>query len=192
MIALLEDQYLSGFFWQEPSVKRAGQAKRAAFNAQTWYIEERWTMILDEILARVYLMRCQLVHGAATYGGKLNRTSLKRCVMMMQRLLPALLWCGLTTVPMRIGGRCAIRRWTNCRDRRWKVRHRRALAGREDPGRKGNHVEAKNDRPVPQDVGDHGGNVHATSPQSRWPSFFGGCPRRLVLCQRRLERMRRT
>ena len=52
---------------------------------------QRWTMILDEILARVYLMRCQLVHGAATYGGKLNRTSLKRCVMMMQRLLPALL-----------------------------------------------------------------------------------------------------
>lgn len=91
VIALLEDQYLSGYFWQEPSVKRAGQAKRAAFNAYTWYIEERWTMILDELLARVYLMRCQLVHGAATYGGKLNRTSLKRCVMMMQRVLPAFL-----------------------------------------------------------------------------------------------------
>jgi hypothetical protein len=26
-----------------------------------------------------------------TYGGKLNRTSLKRCVVMMERLLPALL-----------------------------------------------------------------------------------------------------
>ena len=48
-------------------------------------------MVLDEILDRVYLMRCQLVHGAATYGGTLNRTSLKWCVMMMQRLLPAML-----------------------------------------------------------------------------------------------------
>ena len=48
-------------------------------------------MVLDEILNRVYVMRCQLVHGAATYGGKLNRDSLKRCVVMMQRLLPALL-----------------------------------------------------------------------------------------------------
>lgn len=48
-------------------------------------------MVLDEVLERVYLMRCQLVHGAATYGGKLNRTSLRRCVMMMQRLLPTLL-----------------------------------------------------------------------------------------------------
>ncbi len=36
-------------------------------------------------------MRCQLVHGAATYAGKLNRTSLKHCVTMMQQLLPALL-----------------------------------------------------------------------------------------------------
>ena len=78
-------------FWQEPSAKRAGQSQKAAFNAQTWYIEKRWAMVLDEILDRVYLMRCQLVHGAATYGGKLNRMSLKRCVMMMQRLLPAVL-----------------------------------------------------------------------------------------------------
>ncbi len=36
-------------------------------------------------------MRCQVVHGAATYGGKLNRTSLKRCVMMMQGMLSAVL-----------------------------------------------------------------------------------------------------
>ena len=91
VMSLLEDEYLSSFFWQEPCAKRAGQSKKAAHNAQTWYIEQRWTMVLDEILARVYLMRCQLVHGAATYGSTLNRTSLKWCVMMMQRLLPAML-----------------------------------------------------------------------------------------------------
>ena len=58
------------------------------------YLEKRWTMVLDRLIERVYLMRCQLIHGAATYGGKLNRTSLGRCVMMMQRLLPAfvLVW----------------------------------------------------------------------------------------------------
>ena len=89
---------------------RAKQSRKAAYNAQTWYIEKRWTMVLDEILNRVYVMRCQLVHGAATYGGKLNRASLKRCVMMMQRLLPAFWWFGLTTAPTKTGGRCAIRR----------------------------------------------------------------------------------
>jgi len=91
VMSLLDDEYLSGFFWQEPSDIRAKQSRKAAYNAQTWYIENRWTMVLDEILARIYVMRCQLVHGAATYGGKLNRTSLKHCVTMMQRLLPALL-----------------------------------------------------------------------------------------------------
>ncbi len=91
VISLLDDEYLSNFFWQEPSAIRAKQSRKAAYNAQTWYIEQRWTMVLDEILDRVYVMRCQLVHGAATYGGKLNRTSLKRCVVMMQRLLPAML-----------------------------------------------------------------------------------------------------
>jgi hypothetical protein len=91
VISLFEDEYLSSWFWQEPSRERGKRARKPAHDAHAWYVEKRWTMILDELLARVYLMRCQLVHGAATYGGKLNRTSLKRCVMMMQRLLPALL-----------------------------------------------------------------------------------------------------
>ena len=73
------------------AVVRAKSSRKAAHNAHTWYFEQRWTQILDEVLARVYVMRCQLVHGAASYGGKLNRTSLKHCVTMMQRLLPALL-----------------------------------------------------------------------------------------------------
>jgi len=91
VMSLLEDEHLSTFFWEEPSAKRAGQSKKAKYNAQSWYVERRWTMVLDHVLERVYLMRCQLVHGAATHGGKLNRTSLRRCVMMMQRLLPACL-----------------------------------------------------------------------------------------------------
>ena len=38
-----------------------------------------------------FLSLIGLVRGAATYGGKLNRTLPKRCVVMMQRLLPAVL-----------------------------------------------------------------------------------------------------
>ncbi len=90
-MSLLEDEYLSGFFWQEPSARRAGQSRKAAHDAQTWYIQEQWTLVLDAILDRVYVMRCQLIHGAATYGGKLNRASLRHCVTMLQRLLPAIL-----------------------------------------------------------------------------------------------------
>ncbi|MDA1165657.1 MAG: HEPN domain-containing protein [Planctomycetota bacterium] len=91
VMTLLEDEYLSSYFWKEPGAKRAGQSKKSKYNAQNWYIEKRWVKILDELLERLYLMRCQLVHGAATHAGKLNRTSLTRCVWMMKRLLPAFL-----------------------------------------------------------------------------------------------------
>ena len=40
---------------------------------------------------RIYLMRCQLVHGAATYGGRLNRVALRRCSTMLSHLLRAML-----------------------------------------------------------------------------------------------------
>ena len=77
VMSLLEDEYLSGYFWEEPCAKRSGQSKKAMYDARTWYLEKRWTLILERVLERVYLMRCQLVHGAATHGSKLNRTSEK-------------------------------------------------------------------------------------------------------------------
>jgi hypothetical protein len=82
---------LNSYFWQAPSLQHSGPSKKARCNAQTWYVEGRWTKILDELLERIYLMRCQLAHGAATYGGQLNRTSLRHCVVMLQHLLTAFL-----------------------------------------------------------------------------------------------------
>jgi hypothetical protein len=91
VMSLLEDEFLSTSYWKDPHIRRNGHTRKMKSTAQTWYIAERWTMILDELLDRIYLMRCQLAHGAATYGGKLNRTSLKHCVYMLRRLLPAIL-----------------------------------------------------------------------------------------------------
>jgi hypothetical protein len=86
-MALLDDEYLSGFFWQEPSSSRAGKSKRAKYDAQTWFLERRWIMLLDHLIERIYLMRCQLMHGAATFGGKLNRDSLRRSSIMLGQLI---------------------------------------------------------------------------------------------------------
>ena len=91
VMSLLDDEYLSSFFWQEPSARRAGQSKKAKYDARTWYLEKRWPMVLDRLIERVYLMRCQLIHGAATFGSRLNRTSLRRCATMLGHLLPAVL-----------------------------------------------------------------------------------------------------
>ena len=89
--SLLEDEYLSKYFWEDPTDLRARQSKKAMFDARTWYVEGRYRLILERVLERVYLARCQLVHGAATHGSTLNRTALKRCSMMMGHLLPAML-----------------------------------------------------------------------------------------------------
>lgn len=90
-MALLEDQYLSDYFWEDPTDRRASQSRKARYDARTWYDQEMWAMLLDRLLERVYLLRCQLAHGAATYGGKLNRQSLALCTQIMRPLLSAVL-----------------------------------------------------------------------------------------------------
>lgn len=87
VMSLLDDEYLSEYFWEEPTEARAGKSKKARFDARTWYLEGKWGLLLDRLLERVYLLRCQLIHGAATHGGKLNRASLARCAQMMSILL---------------------------------------------------------------------------------------------------------
>jgi len=87
VMSILDDEYLSRFFWEDPSDERARKSKKAKFNAQTWYLEQRWVMVLDKLVERIYLMRCQLMHGAATFGGKLNRISLRNCSVMLGHLL---------------------------------------------------------------------------------------------------------
>lgn len=108
-MSLLEDKYLSGFFWQDPSTAQLSSVRKARSNAQSWYVERRWTMLVEALMSRIYLVRCQLVHGAATYGGQLNRTSLRHCMWM----LPLPVQCD--------------RRVVNPPDRRQTARSKRSL-----------------------------------------------------------------
>jgi hypothetical protein len=47
--------------------------------------------VLDRLVERIYLLRCQLVHGAATYNSSLNRTAIRHCSLMTDHLLRAIL-----------------------------------------------------------------------------------------------------
>jgi hypothetical protein len=91
VMEILDDEYLSSFFWQEPGQIRASKSKKAKYDARTWYLDAKWGLILDRLVERIYLLRCQLVHGAATFGGKLNRQSLARCITMLRHLMNAIL-----------------------------------------------------------------------------------------------------
>jgi hypothetical protein len=91
VLAILDDAYLGDFFWRDPSVERALRGTRNRKQAPGWYVAGQWGMILENLVDRIYLLRCQLLHGAATHGSRLNRTSLRRCCMMLDDLLPAIL-----------------------------------------------------------------------------------------------------
>lgn len=115
VLTLLDDRYLSRFFWRDPDSVVAAQTHREKHAAATWFLENNWKIILERLMERIYLMRCQLIHGAATFGGQLNRTSLRHCVTMLGHLMPAILlvlidhgadedWGIMCYPPTRAGG----------------------------------------------------------------------------------------
>jgi hypothetical protein len=87
VISIFEDEFLSRCFWQEPTGKRASQSKKTMYDARTWFIQGNWLLILD----RLYLLRCQLVHGASTFNSSMNRTAIRHCFQAMDHLMRAFL-----------------------------------------------------------------------------------------------------
>ena len=90
-MALFDNSYLNRYFWKDPSKQRARKTEKVKFDAQTWYVQGDHTLILSRLLERIHFLRCQLVHGASTHNGKLNRTAVQHCSTMLGHLLPAFL-----------------------------------------------------------------------------------------------------
>lgn len=84
---------------QEPCGKRASQSKKTMYDARTWFIQGNWLLILDRLLERIYFLRCQLVHGASTFNGSLNRTAIRHCSQAMDHLLRAFLQVWISFGP---------------------------------------------------------------------------------------------
>ncbi len=91
VMSIFDDEFLSRYFWQEPTDKRASQSRKTKYDAQTWFLQGKWLLILERLFERVYFLRCQLVHGASTFNGSLNRTAVRRCSQAMDHLLRAFL-----------------------------------------------------------------------------------------------------
>ncbi|MDG2030855.1 MAG: HEPN domain-containing protein [Phycisphaerales bacterium] len=87
---LFDNVYLDHYFWRGLD---SGEG-----DDETWrdmpakgrrYLDDgRAERALDRLLLyRVYTMRCQLVHGGATHGGRLNRHSVADCGRLLHRVL---------------------------------------------------------------------------------------------------------
>ena len=90
---LLDNPYVSAEFWRwqrgeltETQWKRSfGAAKRAATAA----LGKRDTArVLAIVLARIYTLRNQLMHGGATWGSAVNREQLRDCTRLLAKLVP--------------------------------------------------------------------------------------------------------
>lgn len=92
VLTILGNAYLNGYFWHDPCFENAGKAGRGwRHKAEGWYAQKDWGLILEKMVDRIYLLRCQLVHGAATLRSRMNRTAVKHCTTMMAKLMPTLL-----------------------------------------------------------------------------------------------------
>ncbi|MAV55477.1 MAG: hypothetical protein CMJ28_05915 [Phycisphaerae bacterium] len=87
---LCGDVWLSRQFWSDGQAAAEKNASRDKRKFQEAIREERHRAALDLTLSRVYLGRCQLVHGASTCGSRLNRTQIRRCALFMGQLIPVL------------------------------------------------------------------------------------------------------
>jgi len=89
--AIVGDEHLARHYWKDPDDSaHTRRAERAVRELREAIREGRQRAAMDSVLARVYLARCQLVHGAATFEGKLNRTAMRRCAQCMGLLLPTM------------------------------------------------------------------------------------------------------
>lgn len=92
VVDLLGNPYVNKYFWKKPEDLAAlRRAKNQGKKALSWYFEQSWALLLEETLDRIYLVRCQLVHGAATFRGAKNREAVRLCVDVFDPLLIAML-----------------------------------------------------------------------------------------------------
>lgn len=82
ILSIFSDDYLADYFWEQGRPSSAMRHK-----ATRWYADRSYALLLSGLIDRVYLLRCQLVHGAATFNSKLNRSALANCSAILNPLL---------------------------------------------------------------------------------------------------------
>lgn len=93
---LLDNPYVFNPFWEfqrgridESEWKdRFASAKKSA---QSALANGNTPMLLWIVFNRLYTLRNQLIHGGATWGGKINRNQLRDCTRLLGRLVPVII-----------------------------------------------------------------------------------------------------
>ena len=108
---LIENRYLYQQFWDfqngqlsEDTFNRFLSRSRRAANRALGNQDTR--TVLSIACERLYMLRNQLVHGGATWGGSVNREQIRDACNLMSRMVPLLLEIMLTRQPKLPGRPC--------------------------------------------------------------------------------------
>lgn len=90
---LLDNRYVFSPFWDYQRGNRSEQQWQASFErakkaAHTALSKQDTPTVLAIVLDRVYTLRNQLIHGGATWNGRVNRDQMRDCVAIMGELAP--------------------------------------------------------------------------------------------------------
>ena len=91
--ALLDSRYVCHQFWQLQRGQIDQEQWELWFNsakkaAQIALKKGSTPTLLSIVFDRLYTLRNQLIHGGATWGGKVNRTQLRDCTRLLGKLVP--------------------------------------------------------------------------------------------------------
>ena len=108
---LIDNRYLYQQFWdfhnkliQDSDWQSIfGNAKIAAHKALG---RQDTNKVLAIVFERLYILRNQLVHGGATWGGAVNRSQMRDATNLMGRIVPALIGIMLNDKPELTGKPC--------------------------------------------------------------------------------------
>lgn len=87
---LFDNMYLDHYFWRGLNEGEGDDEtwKNMPQKGRRYLDDGRAELALDRLLIfRVYQIRCQLVHGGATHGSKLNRQSVADCGRLLHQVL---------------------------------------------------------------------------------------------------------
>jgi hypothetical protein len=85
ILKLADNKYLDPRLWQDP--KSSAGLRRRYYEAQYLFFDKRWLDLAIVAFERIYVLRGQLAHGAATRGSRLNRDALRLSLEVIEQLL---------------------------------------------------------------------------------------------------------
>ena len=93
---LLDNQYIYQPFWDYHNGKLSEEEWKASFvaskkRASVALAHQDTTQVLSIVFRRIYTLRNQIMHGGATWQGKVNRTQLKDSVALLKKIVPVML-----------------------------------------------------------------------------------------------------